>query len=725
MDIQANNKPLTLEVRDLDCPDCARSLEQAVQQLPGVATAQLDFTASKLILTLNEGAQPVGAIQKLAESMGHRVLAPEAADPPQPAAPLSWRERLWRRRHDLSTWLGGVLLLAGFWAGLLGASEAATRVLYGASIVIGGIYVALAGWQALWRGRNLDMNVLMTIAAIGAMVVGEFAEGAVTIFLFSIGELLEGYSSDRARRAIRALMKLAPAEATLLRNGAETRTPISSLRIGDRILVRPGERLPMDGRVSEGRSVIDQSPITGESVPVEKALGDEVFAGTINGNGALTVEVTRLAEDNTIARIMHLVEEAQSQRAPAQRFVDRFARVYTPTMIGLATLVAFLPPLLGLGALSVWGYRALVLLVIACPCALVISTPVTIVSSLARAARAGVLIKGGRYLEELAAVRVVAFDKTGTLTHGKPEVVAGGCSLHPTSTPDCANCQDLLAKAASIESRSEHALARAVTAHAERNGVNGRYAAGEQVRAITGLGIEGVVEGHNITVGSLAFCQRRNGLSDPLCTAAVAAEAKGYTVLVVDDMCCGSSCYFAVSDTLREGAAEAIQELRNVGVEHFALLTGDNAHTAQAIADQVGVDHVLAGLLPEGKVQSVNDLLARYGRVAMVGDGVNDAPALAAATVGIAMGAAGTDAALETADIALMGDDLAKLPFAIRLSRAALGTVRVNIAFSLGIKALFLILAVAGFSTLWMAVLADVGLSMLVTLNGMRMLRYR
>lgn len=450
-----------------------------------------------------------------------------------------------------------------------------------------------------------------------------------------------------------------------------------------------------------------------------------MFAGTINGNGALIIQVTRLAHDNTIARIMHLVEEAQGQRAPAQRFVDRFARIYTPTMIGLAAIVAFAPPLLGLGALNVWGYRALVLLVIACPCALVISTPVTIVSALARAARAGVLIKGGRYLEDLASLRVVAFDKTGTLTHGRPEVIAGGCSLHPETMPDCANCQDLLAKAASIESRSEHALARAVTAHAERNGVGRRYAAGDQVRAVSGLGIEGTVEGHNIAIGSLAFCKRRNELGGPLCAAAMDAEAKGYTVLVVDDVCCGASCYLAVSDTLRPGAADVIRDLRNAGIEHFALLTGDNAHAAQSIADQVGVNDVMAGLLPEAKVQAVQGLLARYGRVAMVGDGVNDAPALAAATVGIAMGAAGTDAALETADIALMGDDLSKLPFAIRLSRAALGTVRANIAFSLGIKALFLALAVAGFSTLWMAVLADVGLSMLVTLNGMRMLRYR
>jgi len=418
------------------------------------------------------------------------------------------------------------------------------------------------------------------------------------------------------------------------------------------------------------------------------------------------------------------VEEAQSQRAPAQRFVDRFARVYTPIVIGLAAVVALLPPLLGLGGLSIWFYRALVLLVIACPCALVISTPVTIVSALARGARSGVLIKGGRYLEAMASLRAVAFDKTGTLTRGEPYVVNAGCELFPEGG-SCSSCSDLLAKAAAVEGRSEHALARAIRQYAESEGVLERYRVAEQVRAMTGLGVAGMVSGHAVSVGSVALCERNGGDSSDLCRIASEEERKGYTVLVVEDTCCGSSCFLSVADTLREGAADVINSLRRAGIEHVVMLTGDNPHIARTIADQAGIDEVHAGLLPDEKVAAVRDLLARYGQVAMVGDGVNDAPALAAATVGIAMGAAGTDAALETADVALMADDLAKLPFAIRLSRRAVRTVHANIVFALVLKAAFLALAVAGLATLWMAVLADTGASLLVALNGLRLLRVR
>ena len=500
---------------------------------------------------------------------------------------------------------------------------------------------------------------------------------------------------------------------------------VAALRIGDHILVRPGERLPMDGRVLEGRSAINQAPITGESLPVERGVGDEVFAGTVNGNGALTVEVTHLAANTTLARIMRLVEEAQAQRAPAQRFVDRFARVYTPIVIGLAVGVATLPPLLGLGAFGNWFYRALVLLVIACPCALVISTPITIVSALARAARSGVLIKGGRHLEQLASLRVIAFDKTGTLTRGEPYVVGGGCELHPESL-QCSTCDDLVAKAAAVEGRSEHALARAVTQHAEAQGLRTRYAPGENVVTTTGMGIEGLVEGHNVTVGSLAFCRLPDGApADALCAAVNEAERLGHTVLVIQDACCSTRCYLTVSDTLRSGVPQVLREVKRAGIKHTVMLTGDNAHIAAATGEKAGIDEVRAGLLPEDKVRAVEEMRMRYGQVAMVGDGVNDAPAMAKASLGIAMGAAGTDTALETADIALMGDDLSRLPFAIRLSRSTLNTVRANIVVALALKALFLALAVGGVATLWMAVLADTGASLLVSLNGLRMLAFR
>lgn len=727
---------IALRVRGLDCPDCAASLERAVAALPGVAWARLDFTSGRLRVIPADAAAPsgeaalAGEIEALARDLGHALAregvgdgAPDGMSSGSPGA--ARREWLAAHRRDLATGTGALLLALGLLAGALGAPDGLVLALKASSIAVSGYFVARAGWVALRRARTLDMNALMAIAAVGALIVGEATEGAVAILLFSVGELLESYAADRARNAIRLLMRHVPREATLLEGSAQRTVAVESLAVGDRILVRPGERLPMDGAVLEGHSGIDQSPITGESMPVERGPGDAVFAGSINGQGALTLEVTRLAADSTIARILYMVEEAQSQRAPSQRFVDRFARIYTPVVIGLAVLVALVPPLLGLGALSDWVYRALVLLVISCPCALVISTPVTIVSALARAARGGVLIKGGRHLEALGRVRAVAFDKTGTLTKGTPEVVAGGCELHPGESQGCDNYLDILAKAAAIEARSEHALARALVDYAEASGVNGRYAHGRDVVAASGRGIIGNVDGHRITVGGRAFLAREGDADSPFVAEVIDRETAGHTVIMVDDACCEGRCYLAVADAVREEAAGAVEGLRAVGIAQVAMLTGDNAHTAASIAETVGIDQVRAELLPGDKVDAVRDLMARYGDVIMVGDGVNDAPALAAATVGVAMGAAGTDVALETADVALMGDDLMRLPFAVSLARRALGIIRANIALSLAIKAVFVALAVAGLSTLWMAVFADVGVSLLVTLNGLRLLGHR
>jgi Cd2+/Zn2+-exporting ATPase len=408
--------------------------------------------------------------------------------------------------------------------------------------------------------------------------------------------------------------------------------------------------------------------------------------------------------------------------------VDRFARVYTPIVIVLATLIAFVPPLLGWGAFSDWLYKGLVLLIISCPCALVISTPVTVVSAIARAARAGVLVKGGAHLEQMGAIRVLAFDKTGTLTQGEPQVVNCHCVDHPSAGepfPGCVNCQDLIAKAAAVESRSEHPLARAVVRHARALGVEGRYLPGQAVQAIAGMGVSGRVDGHSIAVGSHAFMHRNGKAVNCMCADVQQAEDNGSTILVIEDQCCDQRGFLTVADALRPGVAAVMEELGRVGVQRTVMLTGDNERTAHQIAQQAGVDEVRARLLPQDKVQAVQELQAQYGRLAMVGDGVNDAPALARATVGIAMGAAGTDAALETADIALMADDLSKLPFTIGLSRRSLGTIRANIALSLIVKALFLALAVGGTATLWMAVFADMGTSLLVTLNGLRMLGYQ
>ncbi len=727
----ANDRSFVLRVEGLDCPDCAASLEKAVQGLAGVDTARLVFSTGRLTVRPEEGLNPVQAIQQMAQRMGYVAIDTTApacgTDAHGPAAPAPAAgeapKGFWARyRGDLPAMASGVLLVAGFGLRLLGLPEPVSSALFTLAIVVGGWPIARSGWAALRYAHQLDINLLMGIAAIGAMIVGEYAEGAVTVFLFSVGEMLEGHSADRARNAIRSLMALAPDEATRLLGDHEERVPVSALALGDRLAVRPGERIPMDGRVLQGQSGVNQAPITGESAPVAKAAGDVLFAGTINGSGVLEMEVTHLAGDSTLARIMRLVEAAQAERAPAQRFIDRFARVYTPIVVGLAALVAFLPPLLGLGTLSEWGYRALVLLVISCPCALVISTPVTIVSALTRAARAGVLIKGGRHLEMLGRVKAVALDKTGTLTLGRPRVVGSGCVFSPDGLVHCAHCDDLLAKAAAIERRSEHALGKAIVEYSRHLGVEGRYGQGQEITAYAGLGIEGRVAGHEIAVGSHEFCHRSHDGQNDLCLRVAEAERQGYTVLVVQDRCCNDTCYFSVADTLREGAIDAVAALRREGIQHVAMLTGDNEHIAREVADAVGIDEVHARLMPEAKVGAVSALQERYGDVAMVGDGVNDAPALARASVGIAMGAAGTDAAIETADVALMGDDLSRLPFAIHLSRRALRVVRANIILALGLKALFLALAVAGVATLWMAVVADTGTSLLVTANGMRLL---
>jgi len=719
----AETTTLVLKIDGLDCPDCARSLEKAALQTPGVASARLVYATGTLTVQSTRGTAVIPPLRALTEQMGFHLAdtgGDKKADGQRPG---------WFPRHSelLRTGGSGVLLVTALSVGWLGGAEWLSRLLLVLSMAVGGYPLARAAWVSITEAHTLDMNVLMVVAAVGAMAIGEYAEGAVTLFLFSVGESLESATSDRARNAIRSLMELAPQEAAVEREGGSVVVAVGDLRTGERVLVRPGERFPVDGVVLEGHSAANQAPITGESMPVEKGVGDDVFAGTINGSGALVVRVTRLAADSTIARVMRMVEEAQSEKAPAQRMVDRFAAVYTPVVFGIAVLVAAVPSLAGLGPVGVWVYRALVLLVIACPCALVISTPVTIVSALARGARSGVLIKGGRHLEALASLQVVAFDKTGTLTAGEPYVVGGSCELHPEGPQACANCRDLLAKAAALEERSEHALARAVTRRAAEQGLAGRYSAGESAVAHAGLGISGVVGGHVVTAGNLAFSEENgNGrVSEGLARQIREAERAGYTVVLVDDACCGQRCFLAVADALRPGAARAVAGVREAGIGRTVMLTGDNPDIAGLIAGEAGVDEFRARLLPQDKVEAVEQLERDYGPTAMVGDGVNDAPALARATVGIAMGAAGTDTALETADVALMGDDLTRLPYALRLSRAALTVVRQNVTVSLLVKALFLALALAGKATLWMAVLADTGTSVLVTLNGMRMLRYR
>ena len=612
-------------------------------------------------------------------------------------------------------------LLAGVAAVLLGlgclldigsAAPAWVSPLFLAAVLAGSVFPAQRAWASIRRGR-LDINALMVIAVSGALAIGEWEEGAMVVFLFAVAQWLESRSIERARAAIRSLLDLAPAEARITEGGVERVLPLDRVNPGQVMLVRPGERLALDGTVVDGRSDVNQAPITGESVPIEKAAGDEVFAGTINGHGSLVVSVTRRRDDTTLARIIHLVEQAQSRRAPLQQFIDRFAAWYTPAVVAAAIALAIVPVLAGMPA-ETWIYRALVVLVVACPCALVISTPVSMVSALAGAARHGVLIKGGASLERLAGITAVAFDKTGTLTRG--EVTVGA-----TEPLNGLAARDVLRFAAAVEQHSEHPIAQAIVAEARSRAIEVPGATG--VRALPGLGVEGEVDGARVLCAAPRYFNGTRPLASLAVAAADRLTAAGLSpVLVVrNDEAVG---LVGVSDREREGAAEAVAELRRHGVARVAMLTGDAATTARAVGTRVGVDEVRAELLPGDKVDAVAGLRGS-GRVAMIGDGINDAPALAAADVGIVMGAIGSDAAIETADVALMTDDLSKVSWAIRLSRATIRNVRANVAIALVLKAAFVVAAALGVATLWMAVLADTGASVIVLANALRLRRFQ
>jgi Cd2+/Zn2+-exporting ATPase len=624
------------------------------------------------------------------------------------------------KRETTMTAVAGLLTLLGLALAVVGAPPWSRTALFAAAIVVGGIPVARHAFQELWLSRRLGINTLMVIAVVGAAFMGEWAEAAIVVVLFSLGEALEGYATEQARGVLDSLLDLAPPVALKLLPAGDTQeVAVEQLAVGDWVLVRPGDRASVDGVVRAGKSAVDQAPITGESVPVDKKPGDEVFAGTINTTGALEVEVTRLAADNTLSRTVALVREAQSRQAPVQRFIDRFARVYTPAVAGVAALVAVVPPLVfgqPFWGSHGWLMRALQMLVIACPCALVISTPVSLVSAMTNAASRGVLIKGGRYLEALSRVRAFALDKTGTLTEGRPVVaeVVEVCT--------CGECPEDcgLQHAASLEAQSSHPLARALLAEAAARGVT--VSSAQNVTVLSGRGVEGIVNDQQVTVASHAHFDEYIPHQASVCQLADEMAAQGKTVILVrhDDEVCA---LFGVADVPRDNARQAVADLKARDDVRIVMLTGDNPTVAAEIGRQVGVDEVRAGLLPEEKVSAVAALAEEYGTVAMVGDGVNDAPALARADVGIAMGGAGSAQAMETADVVLMGDDLAQLPFIVRLSRKTRAIVTANIAFALAVKAVIFALATAGLATLWMAVVADVGASLAVILNGMRLRR--
>lgn len=586
-------------------------------------------------------------------------------------------------------------------------------VLYTIGIAAGVWYILPRAWRAATSFRP-DMNLLMTIAVVGAAAIGEWFEAVTVAFLFSLSLLLESWSVGRARRAIAALMQLAPPTARIRDNeGKETEVPAEQVGVGTRFVVRPSEKIPLDGRVVRGASDVNQAPITGESVPVSKTADSEVFAGTINGDGLLEVECTKAASDTTLAHIVKMVGEAQSRRAPSEQWVDKFARIYTPAVMALAVFVFIVPPLLFGGTWSGWLYQSLVLLVIACPCALVISTPVSIVAALAAAARNGVLVKGGLHIEAPAHLQAIALDKTGTLTTGKPIVV----DIVPMSGH---NDIELLQRIAALESHSNHPLAKAIVGAAHDRKVNIPNA--DEFEIIQGKGAAGRIDGTPFWLGSHRFLEERGQETPDVHNQLESMQQAGRSVVVVgnDKHVCG---FVTLSDSLRSNTAQTLKQLRELGIKHLVMLTGDNRGTAQSIANAAGIEEVHAELLPADKVTVMESLVAKYGHVAMVGDGVNDAPVLARASLGIAMGAAGSDAAIETADIALMSDDLSKLPWLIHHSRRTLMIIRQNITFSLGVKVLFVILTFSGFASLWSAIAADTGASLLVIANGLRLLR--
>ncbi len=693
----------TFKIEGMDCHEEVAILEKRLKRLTGLEALDADVIGQRLRIKYDAAKLSTGSIAEAVAQTGMRAWLEHEEPAPATASATS--------RFRLLT-LSGIVFAVGLAAPFLGAPASTIWLPFVVSIALGGVFTGRRALASL-RAGILDINVLMVIAVGGAMALREWTEAASVVFLFALAQLLETRAMDRARGAIRALMDLAPAEAIVRRNGHQLRLPVDEVRVGDTILVGPGEKLPLDGRVIGGDSYVNQAPVTGESLPVEKTAGDDVFAGTINGRGALDVLVTRLRRDSTLARIIHLVERAQAQRAPSQTFVDRFARIYTPVVLAIAVFVALVPPLVLGGSWSVWLYRSLVLLVISCPCALVISTPVSIVSALAAAARKGVLIKGGAHLERMAAIRCIAFDKTGTLTHGRLHVV----DVLPA---DGAAPSEVLRLAASLEMRSEHPIGKAIVSYAETEGIT--LVPVDSFQAIPGRGAEAQLGGHRLIVGSHRLFEERGLCSPQLESALDALTARG----------CGSVMVAAagvavgvigVADETRESARDAVDLLRQQGIQQIILLTGDQESAGRALAESLDLDGHRASLLPEDKVTAVEELRRRHGALAMIGDGVNDAPALAAADVGIAMGVAGTDAALETADVALMADELLKIPYALRLSRATTRNIRANIAFSIALKAAFLVLAVTGAATLWMAVAADMGASLIVIANALRLLR--
>ncbi|AFY22356.1 heavy metal translocating P-type ATPase [Pseudomonas sp. UW4] len=693
----------SFRIEAMDCPTEQTLIQNKLSKLTGVQ--QLEFNLINRVLGVTHDLPGTEPITEAIKSLGmHAEPLEQGAETPA-AKP--------DRKHWWPLALSGVgALLAEVIHFTATAPDWMVAVIALVSILSGGLGTYKKGWIAL-KNLNLNINALMSIAVTGAVLIGQWPEAAMVMFLFTVAELIEARSLDRARNAIGGLMQMAPEQATVLQaDGSWVEQDVKIIEIGARVRVRPGERIGLDGEVLSGRSTIDQAPITGESLPVEKTVGDKVFAGTINQAGSLEYAVTAVAGNSTLARIIHAVEQAQGARAPTQRFVDQFSKIYTPVVFVLALAVAVIPPLF-MGALWFdWIYRALVLLVVACPCALVISTPVTIVSGLAAAARKGILVKGGVYLEGGYKLDYLALDKTGTITHGKP-VQTDYLSLDPTADASAPTI------AAALAGRSDHPVSLAIAKAAVDN--QSATLIVDNFEALGGRGVRGEINGQLYHLGNHRLVEDLGLCSPALEEKLFALEKQGKSVVLLLDSS-GPLALFAVADTVKASSREAIEQLHDLGIKTL-MLTGDNVHTAQAIAAQVGIDEARGDLLPGDKLQSIEALYAQGHRVGMVGDGINDAPALARSEIGFAMAAAGTDTAIETADVALMDDDLRKIPAFIRLSRQTSSILKQNIALALVIKAIFLGVTFAGVATMWMAVFADMGVSLLVVFNGLRLLR--
>jgi Cd2+/Zn2+-exporting ATPase len=751
--------PIRLKVAGMDCGSCALTIESSLRQLAGVQAASVSFTTETLEVS---GDIEVDAIASRLKELGYRIADTHAGTPPivpehrglKGFLRFLWEQPTLRRGLIVAAAvLAGIAVIPAFGIGPVLGIPSLTLV-FGIAVLVAGAPIFVKGLRSLIFARRVTIDLLMAIAACGAIGIGETGEAITVILLFLLGEALEAYSAERARDSLRSLMSLQPQEATVLEthvghhgdpdHGADGHTqhehhtvkPVEQVAVGDRVLVRPGERIPVDGQIIKGMSSVNQAPVTGEDMPVLKAVGDDVMAGTVNGEAAIEVHVSRLASEGTIARIAKLVEQAQAQRSPAERFIDRFARYYTPAVVVIAILIVAIPVL----AFSApfldtadgtrgWLYRGLTLLIIACPCALVISIPVTVVSGLTRLAQLGVLVKSGALLDRMADIRTIAFDKTGTLTRGKPIVTSmrtADCAHDASQYDECDPCDATVVAAASVERASEHPVAHAIVA-AAGNRASGHVAMAQDVQAHPGQGVSGVLEdGARVTVGNRGLFDHTEEGWDSVAAHADAAENDGETIMYVshNDKVIG---YIGVQDEIREGSNAVLAELANMQPPiRTVMLTGDNPQSAARVADRLdGIDEIRAGLLPAEKLAGIEALRSDGAAVAMVGDGINDAPALARADIGIAMGGSGTAQAMETADVVLMQDDLSQVALALRIARRARYVIKQNIALSLILKLVFIALAIPGIATLWMAVLADVGATLLVTLNGMRLLRQR